>query len=109
MSSITPELRQLVREQQARTAAAFVEQNPEPVLDEIDRASAYLDEGWTPDGGLRPSSTIKMTYCMAMAAHEPDRMAAVEYVTRNLNEARRRWLAGFYANPFGDPVQRASA
>jgi hypothetical protein len=46
-------------------------------------------------------------YCAIITSPAPgaeDR--ARDYASRMLSEARRRYKAGYFANPFGEPIER---
>lgn len=67
----------------------------------IDRAKPFLDEGWSSDDWA-PSALLRIGYCTLLTTDAPDAVELAEsFANRHLEEARRRYAAGFLANPFG--------
>lgn len=109
MTAPRPETLALQAEWAARNARrqAPMVQKADPVLDLIEKATPFLDDGWSGPGRLKPSSVIMITYCMIMTSSAADAAERAFTLTmQRMLEARRRFRAGFYANPFGDPVER---
>jgi hypothetical protein len=79
------------------------------ILDALERAAPFFDAGYSPASRrLRPSAITQIRYCVLMsqnneAAHDHARAMAAAW----LAEGRKRWRAGFSANPLpAEPVPR---
>jgi hypothetical protein len=80
------------------------------LLDALERASPYIDAGHVRGAGMRPSSTIILRYCQLMTSGRDDAREHAQRLARDwLAEGRRRWRAGYSANPLpAAPVPRAA-
>ncbi|HEX7853822.1 MAG TPA: hypothetical protein VF503_09020 [Sphingobium sp.] len=87
------------------------EQEGDHELDALKAAAPFMDEGFSDPKGWKPSEIIQVAYCITatrsfVLADAKHLNRAKAYATRMLEEARRRYAAGFYANPLGEPVKR---
>lgn len=84
----------------------------DPLLAALARAAPYIDARWEKERHhkIPPSALIKIPFCMDMFDGSPRRVRQTrERAVALLTEARRRYRAGFYADPFGDPIRRPKA
>lgn len=80
-------------------------------MEEFDKAVRYIDELDRRPGAWRASDIIKIHYYIILTREsvwpgQGHELAAKNWLIGCLNRARRRYRAGYYANPLGDPVPR---
>lgn len=94
----------------------------EDIVSQIERASPFIDEKYT--GQWRPSAKLLASWYMAATDLQVELYSndclrinrsiervneVMKYVDTMLGIARQRWLDGFYADPYGEPVKRMAA
>jgi hypothetical protein len=73
----------------------------------IAKAAPFVDASFDQAGGKwRPSELMKLVYFVTSTSGRRDAVDHADEAVRDLlNEARNRYAAGFYADPFAEPVQ----
>ncbi len=84
----------------------------DPLYASLVAATPYLDANWrlAPGGPLKPSEILSLRYCIESTNHRigigrAHREAGAR-LRAALEEARRRYRDGFFADPLGEPVRR---
>lgn len=71
-------------------------------IEAVDRmleiAAPFIDEHATDPTKWKPSSLLRIGYCMIATSTHPD--SALDFVRRHLDKARARFRAGLDPNPF---------
>lgn len=80
----------------------------DPLLDKLEQMAPYVDANWNNQSTYAPSEIMILRYFIEVSDIErPERgIAMKKEALRWVDEARSRWLAGFYANPFGPRMAR---
>lgn len=115
MSAPRPETLALLAEQNARREAEQAKRqliaNPMPskpdwLMDVIDKAAPFMDAGEIPHGRYTPSQILRLAYCVGKCANDREaRASGAARILARIIEGRKRWLAGFSADPISpDPV-----
>ncbi len=74
----------------------------------VENAAPYLDAVADDLTKWKPSTLIRIGYHIIASGTKPE--LAAPYVNDMIEEARNRYAAGFYADPFMEPVKvRAAA
>lgn len=83
----------------------------DPMLADLERAAFFFDERHRAQGagGWAPSVIMIARYCNLMTRGVAGRVEAQQLAGEWLDEGRRRWKAGFYADPRGERVRRPDA
>jgi hypothetical protein len=78
------------------------------VIEAIEKAAQYIDEGHTSGTKFSPSATLKIGYCVIATSSLPlAEIRAERFVRRTLARARNLYRQGFYADPFAkEPMER---
>ncbi|MDH7971798.1 hypothetical protein QH494_06340 [Sphingomonas sp. AR_OL41] len=104
-------MQRMLAERNAREQPpAPAREKDDPILAKIEQMAPFVDEGWAPGmpgQPVRPSTMMGIRYCAVVTSPDAGAAdAAFQMALRWLNTARRRWRAGYCANPFGEPVRR---
>jgi hypothetical protein len=91
------------RDPQANGAARANAERAKREYDRVDAIAAYVDAAWTGDG-WRPSELMTIGYAVLVTGPHPEN--AAPFLDDMIDEARRRYRAGFYADPFTRSPQR---
>ncbi|EQA97253.1 hypothetical protein [Sphingobium sp. HDIP04] len=80
----------------------------DPILEKLTCMAPFIDQSWDGTSTYSPSEKMIMRYFIAVADKEnPARIRRMkEQAIGWIDESRRRWKAGFHANPIGTPLPR---
>lgn len=88
--------------------AEIEEMARDPILEKLKSMAPFVDGGWDRSSLYSPSEIMLLRYFIAVSDRDnQDRVTRIRQLALGwIEEARHRWKAGFYANPFGAPVRR---
>lgn len=84
------------------------EASRDPILDKLAEMAPFVDAGWDGRSGWAPSEILQLRYLIAVTDLDDwkriirMKLQAAEWI----EEGRRRWRAGFSADPTGEPKPR---
>jgi hypothetical protein len=98
----------MLMERRNETLAKIAEARRDPEMEALEKAAQFLDEYDRKAGNWRVSDLLKIRYLLMMTRDDVlpgmgHKALAKEVINKALAEARRRYAAGYYANPSINP------